>query len=138
MCRIKTKVWATVVSGEIYLKNYKEWLNSIKSELKNTRFNDGAVVLTIVLNIAVKITTTRWGFTMKSDRRFKARHIVFGCRYNQYIDCGITLVSRFGLLVIASAKRFNIPDVQTVLLSWFLDKNELNQIYFSKLYQGIE
>ena len=48
------------------------------------------------------------------------------------------LVSRFGFLVIASAKRVDIPDVQTVLLSWFLDKNELTTIHFSKLYRVIE
>ena len=40
------------------------------------------------------------------------------------------------LLVIASAKRVNIPDVQNVLLSWFLDKNGLKSaILISKLYQ---
>ena len=52
------------------------------------------------------------------------------------INCGITIVCKFDLLVIASAKRVYIPDAQTVLLSWFLDKNELKlSIHFSKLYR---
>ena len=42
----------------------------------------------------------------------------------------------FYLLVIVSAKRVNIPDVQTDLLSWLLDKNKLKStIHFSKLYR---
>ena len=37
VCRINIKVWATVVaSGAMDLKNYKEWLNAIESELKST------------------------------------------------------------------------------------------------------
>ena len=43
---------------------------------------------------------------------------------------------RFDLLVIAPGKKVNIPDVQNILLSWFLDKNELKStMYFNKLYR---
>ena len=80
VCRIKTKVWATVASGAINLKNYKEWLDSIESDLRSIRFTDVAVVLTPVLDIAVKVTIPRWGFKVKSDRRFTARWIVLGWR----------------------------------------------------------
>ena len=106
-----------------------EWLNAIESAPKNTRVtnSDVAVVLRSVLIIPQKVTsTTRWAFKIKSDHNFKARQVVLGCRQKHRIDCGTTLfVCRFGLLVIASAKRVDIPDVQNVLLSWFFDKNEL-------------
>ena len=50
-------------------------------------------------------------------------------------DCEITFTFRFDLRVNASAKTVNIPDVQPVLLKWFLDKNELKStIHFSELY----
>ena len=46
------------------LKNYKEWLNAIESELKSTRAtgSDVAVVLRSVINIPQKVTSTRWTF----------------------------------------------------------------------------
>ena len=42
------------------LKNYKEWLNAIKSELKITRAmnSDAAVVLRSALNILENVTST--------------------------------------------------------------------------------
>ena len=56
-----------------------------------------------------------------------ARQAVLGWRQKHDIDCGITLV-------IASAKRVNIQNIQNVLLSWILDKNELKStVHFSKL-----
>ena len=36
MCHINFKARATVACGAMNLKNYKEWLNAIKSELKST------------------------------------------------------------------------------------------------------
>ena len=55
------------------------------------------------------------------------------------IDCGITVVYRFDLLVIVATKRVNISDVQTVLLSLFLDENELKStIDFSEMYRERE
>ena len=53
MCRIKIKEWATVASGAMNLKNMKEWLNT------NIRASDVAVILTLVLNIANKVTSAR-------------------------------------------------------------------------------
>ena len=90
-----------------------------------------------VLNIPLKVTsTTRWAFRDKSGRSFKAKQAVLGWRQNRGIDRGITFVCRFDLLVLVSAKRVNIPDIQNVLLSWILDKNELKStIHFSKLYR---
>ena len=67
MCRINVKVWAIVVSRAMNLKNYKEWLNAIKSELKSTRASDVAVVTTHVLVIPQKVASTRWAFKVKSD-----------------------------------------------------------------------
>ena len=62
VCRLKIKVWATVVaSGAMDLKNYKKWLKTIESETKNTRATTGsdvAVVLRSVLNIPQKVTST--------------------------------------------------------------------------------
>ena len=87
--------------------------------------SDVVVVVRSVLNIAKKFTSTRWAFKVKSDRHFEARQIVLGWRQKHRIDCGITFVCRFDLLVIASAKKVNVTDVQTVLLSWFPDKKEL-------------
>ena len=74
------------------------------------------------------------------DGRFKARLVALGWRQRHGIDCGnrFALVFRFDLLVIASATRVNIPDVQNILLSWILlHKNELKStiIHFSKLYR---
>ena len=142
VCIIKIKVWTTVVAiRAMNLKNYKKWLNAIESEPKSTRAigSDVAVGLRSVLNIAKKVTGTRWAFKVKSDRRFKARQVVLGWRPKHCIDCGITCVCRFNLLVTASAKRVNIPDVQFVLLSWFLDKNKLKpNIHLSKMYRAKE
>ena len=113
------KVWATVVaSGAIDLENYKEWLNSIKSGPKSTRASgsDVAVVRKPVLDIAKKVTSTRWAFKVKSERSFKARQTVLGWRQKNHIDCGTALfVYRLGLPIIASAKRAIVPDVQNVL-----------------------
>ena len=108
MCRIKIKVWATVVaSGEMDLTNYKELLNATESKLKSTRATTGsdvAVVLSSALNIPQKVTSTsRWAFKEKSDRSSKARQAVLGWRQKHGIDCGITFVCRFDLLAIASA-----------------------------------
>ena len=58
VCRIKIKVWATVVtSGAMNLNNYKKWLNAYDSEPKSTRAtgSDVAVVLRSVLNILQKV-----------------------------------------------------------------------------------
>ena len=94
-----------------------------------------AVVLRSVMNIAKNVTSTRSSFEVKPDRRFETRQVVLGWRKHRN-ECGNTFVCRFDLLVIASAKRVNIPDVQTVMLYWFLDKNELKfAIHFSKLYR---
>ena len=102
----------------------------IESELKNTRAtgSDIAVVLRSVLNILQKVpSTARWAFTVKSDRSFKARQFVLGWKQKHCIAYGITFFYRFYLLVIASAKKANIPDVQTVLLSWF--QTEINYTF---------
>ena len=142
VCCIKIKVWATMVaSGEMNLTNYKKWLKAIVSELKMTRATTGSSVAVVrsVLNIPQKATsTTRWAFKEKSDRSSEARQAVLGWKQkHSSIDCVITLVCRFNLLVIASAKRVNIPDVQNVLLGWIIGKNELKStIHFSKLYRA--
>ena len=104
VCRIKTKVWATDASGAMNLKNYKKWLNAIEPEPKRTRASPSnvAVVLRSVLNISQKVTsTTRWAFKVKKyDRSFKARQVVLGWKHKHgSIDCGITFVFRFDLLV---------------------------------------
>ena len=126
---IKIKVWATMVaSGEMNLTNYEKWLKAIESELKSTRATTGSVaVVRCVLNIPQKATsTTRWAFKEKSYRSSKARQAVLEWKQKHgSIDCVITFVCRFNLLVIASAKIVNIPDVQNVLLGWIIGKNEL-------------
>ena len=129
-----------VASDAINSKNYKEWLNAIDFELKDARAinKDVAVVLRCVLNIPQKVrSTTRWAFKVKPGCNFKARQVVLGWKQKHRVDCETTLfVSRFDLPVIASAKRVNISDVQAVLLSWYLDKNELKStIDFSTLYR---
>ena len=141
VCRIKIKVWATMVSsGEMTLTNYKKWLKTIESELKSTRAttDSDVAVHRSVLNSPQKVASTRRAFKVKSDRGSKARQAVLGWRHKQHgIDCGITFVCRFDLLVIASAKRVNIPDVQNVLLVRLInDKNEMKStVHFSKLYR---
>ena len=73
VCRIKIKVWTTVVaSGAMNLENHKDWLNAIGSEPKSKRAigSNVAVVLRSVLNIAKKVTSTRWAFKVKFNRRF--------------------------------------------------------------------
>ena len=137
VCQIK--VWATVVaSGAMNLKNYKKWLKAIEPELKSTRATTGSVaVVRSVLNVPQKVTSTRiWAFKEKPDRSSKVRQDVLGWKQKHgSIDCVITFVCRFDVLVIASAKRVNIPDVQNVLLGWILDKNEMKStLHFSKLY----
>ena len=138
VCQIK--VWATVVaSGAMNLKNYKKWLKAIEPELKSTRATTGSVaVARSVLNILQKLTSTRrWAFKEKPDRSSKVRQDVLGWKQKHgSINCVITFVCMFDVLVIASAKqRVNIPDVQNVLLGWIIDKNEIESIiHFSKLY----
>ena len=138
VCQIK--VWATVVvSGAMNLKNYKKWLKAIEPELKNTRATTGSVaVVRSVLNIPQKVTSTRWAFKEKYDRSSKARQAVVGWKQKHgSIGCVITFVCRFDVLVIASAKRVNIQDIQNVLLGWIIGKNELkSNIHFSKLYRA--
>ena len=75
-------------------------------------------------------------FQGKTQSYLTVRQVVLEWRQKHCIGCGTTLfVCIFDLLAIASSKRFNIPDVQTVLLSWLLDKNELKStMHFSKLY----
>ena len=113
MYRIKIKIWVTVVaSGAMNLRNYTEWLNAIESKLKSTRpinIDDVAVVVRFVLLIPEKVTSTiRQASKVKSDRSFRARHIVLGRRQKHRIDCGTALfVSRFDLLVIASVCKEN-------------------------------
>ena len=139
VCRIKIKVWATmVVSVEMNLTNYKKWLKAIESELKSTRAAIGSDVAIdrSVLNIPQKVTSTRWVFKEKSNRSFKARYAFLGWKHKQHgsNDCVITFVCRFDLLVIASAMRVNIRDVQNVLLGWIIHENEMKStIHFSKL-----
>ena len=60
VCRIKMKVWATVVaSGAMNLKNYKIWLKAIEPELKSTKATTASVaVVRSVLNIPQKATST--------------------------------------------------------------------------------
>ena len=111
MCRLKIKVWTTDASGATNLKNYKKWLNATKSEPKRTRASDVAVALTPVFNIAKKVTSTRWAFKIKADRRLRARQTVLGWSQKHHIDCGTMFVCRFDLVVIAYAKRASIPDV---------------------------
>ena len=140
VCQIK--VWATVVtSGAMNLKNYKKWLKAIEPELKSTRATTGSVaVVRSVLNIPQKITSTRWAFKEKYDRSSKARQAVLGWKqkHGGSIDCVVTLfVCRFDVLVIASAKRVNVPDdVQNDLLGWItpMAKMNLNQLYTSVNY----
>ena len=121
MYRIIIEVWATVASGAMNFKNYKKWLNVIESELKSTRARCSvAAVLTPVLNIAQKVTSTRWAFKIKSKGRLMARLVALGQKHG--IEYGVTFVYRFDLLVTAVAKRVVIQDVQPVLLSWFLDR----------------
>ncbi|CAM9712348.1 unnamed protein product [Ascophyllum nodosum] len=137
VCQIK--VWTTVVaSGAMNLKTYKKWLKVIEPEPKSTRATTGsAAVVRSVLNIPQKVTSTRRAFKEKSDRSSKARQAVLEWKqkHGGSIDCVITLfVCRFDVLVIASAKRVNIPDVQNVLLGWIIDKNELRStIHLSKI-----
>ena len=62
VCRIKIKVWDTVVaSGAMNLENYKEWLNAIESEPKSTRVSssDLAVVLKNICKKGTRLTSTR-------------------------------------------------------------------------------
>ena len=113
-------------------------MDAAESVPKSTRASDVAVALTPVPGVEYckKITSTRRALKIKPDRRFEARQVVLGRRQKHHIGCGTTSVCRFDLLVIASAKKINIPDVQTVVLIWFLDKNELKTtIHFSKLYR---
>ena len=90
-----------------------------------------------VLNIPQKVTSTRWVFKEKSDRSSKARQAILGWKHKHGSnDCVTTFVCRFDLLVIASAMRVNIRDVQNVLLGWIIHKNEMKStIHFSKLYR---
>ena len=61
VCRIKIKVWATNAIGAMNLKNYKEWLDAIESELKNTiTINSDVAVLRSVINVPLNVTSTRW------------------------------------------------------------------------------
>ena len=110
-----------VVSGAMNLKSYKKWLNATESELKSTRAtgsrSDVAGVLRSVLNIPQKVTSTKWAFKVKNYGSSKARQVVLEWRRKHGIDCTIAFVCRFDLLVIASAKRVNIPDVQNVPFS---------------------
>ena len=122
-------------------ENYKKWLKVIEPEPKSTRATTGSVaVVRYVLNIPQKVTSTRRDLKEKSDRSSKARQAVLGWKqkHGGSIDCVITsFVCRFDVLVIASAKRVNIPDVQNVLLGWIIGKNELRStIHFSKLYRA--
>ena len=137
----KNQVWATVVaSGAINLKNYSKWLKAIESELKSTRAttgSDAAVVLRSALYIPQKVTITRWAFKVNSDRGSKARQAALRWRQKHGIDWGITFICIFDSLVIASAKRVNIPDIQNVLLSCVLDKNELKStVHFSNIIRA--
>ena len=93
------------------LENYKEWLNAIESEQKSTRATgcSVAVVIRSVLGIAKKVTSTRWAFKVKSDRRFETRHVILGWRQKHRNDCRTTFSCRFDLPVIASAKCSNCP-----------------------------
>ena len=139
VCQIK--VWTTMVaSGAMNLKNYKKWLKAIEPELKNTRATTGSVaVVRSVLNIPPKVTCTRWTFKQKYYHSSKAKHAVLGWKQKHgSFDCVVTFFCRFDVLVIvASAKRVNIPDVQNVLLDWIIGKNELKStIHFSKLYRA--
>ncbi|CAN0360393.1 unnamed protein product [Ascophyllum nodosum] len=124
------------------LKTYKKWLKAIEPEPKSTRATTGNVaVVRSVLNIPQKVTSTiRRALKEKYDRSSKARQAVLGWKqkHGGSIDCAITsFVCRFDVLVIASAKRVNIPDVQNVLLRWIIGKNELKStIHFSKLYRA--
>ena len=140
MCRIKIKVWATiVVSVEMNLTNYKKWLKAIESELKSTRATTGSDVAVdrYVLSIPQKVTSTRWVFKEKSGCSSKARYAFLGWKHKHGSnDCVITFVCRFDLLVIASAMRVTIRDVQNILLGWIIHKNEMKStIHFSKLYR---
>ena len=111
----------------------------IESELKSTRAATGsdAAVDRSVLNIPQKVTSTRWVFKEKYDRSSKARQAILGWKHKHGSnDCVITFVCRFDLLVIVSAKRVDIRDVQNVLLGWIIHKNEMKSaIHFSKLYR---
>ena len=128
-----------VVSDEMNLTNYKKWLKAIESELKSTRAAIGSDVAVdrSVLHIPQKVTSTRWAFKEESDRSSKARQAILGWKHKHgSSDCVITFVCRFDLLVIASAKRVNIRDVQKVLLGWIIHKNEMKStIHFSELYR---
>ena len=140
MCRIKVKVWAAmVVSVEMNLTNYKKWLKAIESELKSTRAATGSDVAVdrFVLSIPQKVTSTGWVFKETSDRSSKARQTILGWKHKHGSNnCVTTFVCRSDLLVIASAMRVNIRDVQNVLLGWIIHKNEMKStIHFSKLYR---
>ena len=116
VCQIK--LWATVVSsGAMNLKNYKKWLKVIEPEPKSTRATTGSSVAVVrsVLNIPQKVASTRRALKEKYDCSSKARQAVIGWKqkHGGSIDCVITsFVCRFDVLVIASAKRVNIPDVK--------------------------
>ena len=75
MCRIKTKVWAQS-------EKLQEMVEAIHSELKSTRASssDVAVVLTHLLKIAKKVTSTRWALKVKSHRNLKASQVVVESR----------------------------------------------------------
>ena len=128
-----------VVSDEMNLTNYKKWLKAIESELKRTRAATGSDVAVdrSVLNIPQKVTSIGWVFREKYDRSSKARQAILGWKHKHGSNnCVITFVCRFDSLVIASAMRVNIRDVQNVLLGWIIHKNEMKStIHFSKLYR---
>ena len=89
----------------------------IEPEPKSTRATTGSeAVVRSVLNIPQKVTSTRRALKEKYDRSSKARQqAVLGWKqkHGGSIDCVITLfVCRFDVLVIAPAKRVNIPDVK--------------------------
>ena len=124
------KLQEMVESNRAWTKKYK------------TRATTGSVaVVRSVLNIPQKVTSTRWAFKEKSDRGSKARQAVLGWKqkHGGSIDCVVTLfVCRFDVLVIASAKRVNIPDAKCLARLDHPDgKNELKStIHSSKLYRA--
>ena len=56
MCRIRIKVWATVVATDaMNLKNCKEWFKAIESELKSARATTGSDVAVVLRSVLIRL-----------------------------------------------------------------------------------
>ena len=135
MCRIKIKV-PTTFTEAMNSEYSEEWLNTMKLEIESIK-GDEVAVLTSLSNVRrnTKVISTKWGFRVKPDERFKARLVALEWRHNHVFYCGTTFVSSLDLLVFTSAKS-QYSSFSIVLPSWFIDKNKLKStIDLSRLYR---